>query len=115
MHANEYNLPPAPGTPEEDALIDQILDPATPEADADRMFNAWMDKDHEPLLIKWMVYDATRREWCHLDALATPPAVGAPVFRLFWSSKAKRYVTVPGASLYLAQGDGTLALIDDPS
>ena len=56
----------------------------------------------------YVIYDpAVRRHVPVTEAveLATP---GQTVLRLLWCPQAQRHVTVPGASLYTIQADGTV-------
>jgi hypothetical protein len=61
----------------------------------------------------YVIYDPAVR--CHVpvseaEELATP---GESVVRLFWCPQAQKHITVPGASLYTIQPDGTYVLTHD--
>jgi ketosteroid isomerase-like protein len=68
-----------------------------------------MTRTTQPTTI-WTMYntETRRHEVVHLNEAELLP--GETVVQMFWCESGKRYVTVPGASLYTVQADGTLAL-----
>jgi hypothetical protein len=62
-----------------------------------------------PLMI-WTMYNTETRRHEEIDLEDAELMPGETVVQLFWCQRAGRYVTVPGASLYRVQADGTLAM-----
>jgi hypothetical protein len=57
---------------------------------------------------QWLVWETAQKRPKYLTEAETAQYPGAHILKLFWSARAQRYVSVPGASRFRVKPDGGL-------
>ncbi len=61
----------------------------------------------------WAVSDKVLRRMKEVSPVSTDLQPGTTIFRLFWAASLNKFVTIPGASLYLVTKTGNIELIEN--
>jgi len=62
---------------------------------------------------KWVAHNEITRKYEEIDPDEAELFPGKTILKKYWCASVERFVTIPGASLYIVTHDGSLALVSE--